>query len=208
MTTSRKLKSPYLARRKTLFLAIGLVALSVGGVWFAIEGNSRTEEFLVSSEALPAGSKITDSMLAPISANLGSSSDKYLRAGELPMGSYLLGPVVPGQLIIKSMLASSIIDARVPLVITSKMPLPTALGPGGSVDLWVSEKLENDTFATPYVLVLGAEVAKILETTGMFAEDVAPVELWVPTEAIAPVLDAVDAGDSISLILRPTAADD
>jgi hypothetical protein len=207
MTTSRKLKSPHVARRKTLVLAVGLVTLSVGGIWFAIEANNRTEEFLVSAGALPAGISIAESMLLPISANLGSSSDKYLRAGELPLGSYLLGPVVPGQLIIKSMLASAIIDARVPLVITSKMPLPTALKPGSSVDLWVSEKLENNTFAAPYALVLGAEVAKILETTGMFAEDVSPVELWVPTEAIAPVLDAVDAGDSISLILRPTAAD-
>lgn len=207
MTTSRKLKSPYLARRKTLLLAVGLVTLSVGGVWFAIEGNNRTEEFLVSTKALPAGSSVTDSMFEPIRVNLGTSSDKYLRMGELPMGSYLLGPVVPGQLIIKNMLATDIIDARVPLVITSKMPLPTALRPGGSVDLWVSEKLDGNTFAPPYVLVLGAEVAKILETTGMFAEDVAPVELWVPTEAIGPVLDAVDAGDSISLILRPTAAD-
>jgi len=129
MTTSRKLKSPYLARRKNVFLAIGLVALSVAGVWVAIEGNNRTDEFLVSAQALPAGSSVTDSMFEPISANLGLSSDQYLRVGELPMGSYLLGPVVPGQLIIKSMLASDIIDARVPLVITSKMPLPTALGP-------------------------------------------------------------------------------
>lgn len=207
MTTSRKLKSPYLARRKTLLIAVGLVALSVGGVWFAIEGNNRTEEFLVSAQALPAGSSVTDSTFESISANLGPSSNQYLRVGELPTGAYLLGPVVPGQLIIKSMLATEIMDARVPLVITSKMPLPAALAPGSSVDLWVSEKLENNTFAPPYALVLGAEVAKIRETTGMFAEDVAPVELWVPTEAIAPVLDAVDAGDSISLILRPTAAD-
>ncbi len=207
MTTSRKLKSPYLARRKTLLIAVGLVALSVGGVWFAIEGNNRTEEFLVSAQALPAGSSVTDSTFESISANLGPSSNQYLRVGELPTGAYLLGPVVPGQLIIKSMLATEIMDARVPLVITSKMPLPAALAPGSSVDLWVSEKLENNTFAPPYALVLGAEVAKIRETTGMFAEDVAPVELWVPTEAIAPVLDAVDAGDSISLILRPTAVD-
>lgn len=207
MTSIRKLKSPYLARQKTLVLALGLVTLSVGGVWFAIDANNSTEEFLVSAGALPAGSLVDDSMLLAVTANLGSSSNKYLRVGELPLGSYLLGPVVPGQLIIKSMLASDIIDARVPLVITSKMPLPTALRPGGSVDVWVSEKLENNNFAPPYALVLGAEVAKILETTGMFAEDVPPVELWVPTEAIGPVLDAVDAGDSISLILRPTAAD-
>ena len=207
MTTTRKLKSPHLARRKSLLLALGLITASVGGVWFAIESNNQTEEFLVSAGALPAGSAIDDTKLLPITANLGASSDQYLRVGELPTGAYLLGPVVPGQLIIKSMLASDIIDARVPLVITSKMPLPQALKPGASVDLWVSEKLENNTFAAPYALVLGAEVAQIIETSGMFAEDVSPVELWVPTEAIGPVLDAVDAGDSISLILRPTAAD-
>jgi len=208
MTTTRRLRSPHLAKRRNIFFAVGLVALSVGGVWLAIEANNHTEEFLVSASALPAGSSVDEAMFQVMNANLGSSSGQYLRVGELPKGSYLLGPVVPGQLIIKSMLASEIIDSRVPLVITSKMPLPLALKPGGSVDLWVSEKLEDNKFAPPYALVLGAEVARILETTGMFAEQVSPVELWVPTEAIAPVLDAVDAGDSISLILRPTAADD
>lgn len=207
MTTIRKLKAPHLSRRRNLFFAIGLVVLSVSGVWFAIESNNHTEEFLVSTSALPAGSLVQEDMFQVINANLSSSSQKYLRVGELPSGSYLLGPVVPGQLIIKSMLATEIIDSRVPLVITSKMPLPQALKPGGSVDLWVSERLENNQFAPPYALVLGAEVARIIETSGMFAQDVSPVELWVPTAAIAPVLDAVDAGDSISLILRPTAAD-
>lgn len=208
MTTTRRLRSTHLAKRRNIFFAVGLVALSVSGVWLAIESNNHTEEFLVSTSALPAGSSVDEAMFQVMNANLGSSSSQYLRVGELPKGSYLLGPVVPGQLIIKSMLASEIIDSRVPLVITSKMPLPLALKPGGSVDLWVSEKLEDNKFAPPYALVLGAEVARILETTGMFAEQVSPVELWVPTEAIAPVLDAVDAGDSISVILRPTAADD
>ena len=207
MELTRKLLSPQRKRFQKLLLAMLLVLVSLFAVVYVIQANNTTEQYLVATADLPAGSTFEESQTSTISVNLAESNQMYLRSGELPKGSYLLGPVRAGQLIARSMLASSIIDSRVPVVVQSDMDLPTGLVGGASVDLWVTPIDSENNFGEPFGLVLGAEVAKVLEKNTMFADAKPGVELWVPTEAVGPILQAQAAGSSISLILRPTFAD-
>ena len=207
MQITKKLLSPQRKRFQKLLLATFLILASMLAVLFVIQSNNKTEEFLIASEDMPAGSTLSNSRAERISVNLGSSNSMYLRSGELPEGAYLLGPIRTGQLIPRSMLASSVIDSRVPIVVQSDMDLPTGLAGGASVDVWVTPIDEENNFGQPFGLVLGAEVAKVLEKNSMFADAKPGVELWVPTEAIGPILQAKAAGSAISLILRPTFAD-
>jgi hypothetical protein len=188
-------------------LAIAFFCIAAAAVNFAITANNHTDEYLVASRDMPAGSTFVVSDASPASVNLGTSADQYLKAGEIPEGGYLLGPVRAGQLIPRSMLASAIIDERVPVVVQSAMGLSDGLVAGASVDLWVAPITEDNNFAEPYVLVLGAEVSQLIESKEMFANQNPAVELWVPLEAVGPVLNSISAGDKISLILRPTLAD-
>ncbi len=188
-------------------LATFLILVSMLAVVFVIQTNNKTEEYLIAAEDLPAGSTLANSQANLIAVNLGSSNSMYLRSGELPVGSYLLGPIRAGQLIPRSMLASAVIDSRVPVVVESEMDLPTGLVGGASVDVWVTPLDAENNFGEPFGLVLGAEVAKVLEKNTMFADSKPGVELWVPTEAVGPILQAKASGASISLILRPTFAD-
>jgi hypothetical protein len=55
--------------------------------------------------------------------------------------------------------------------------------------------------------VLGAEVSRLLEKKEMFSSQNPDVELWVPVEAVGPVLLAISQESKISLVLRPTLAD-
>jgi hypothetical protein len=71
----------------------------------------------------------------------------------------------------------------------------------------VTPAKQDKVVGEPYVLVLAAEVARLFEDNEMFSEKNSQVELWVPLEAVGPVLAAVSNGDSVSLILRPTLAD-
>ena len=87
------------------------------------------------------------------------------------------------------------------------MPIAAGIKPGSSVDVWVSKRLENNAFAAPVAIVLAAEVAQVIEPSGMFASAVPSVELWVPAAAVSPILAAIASQDSISLVLRPTFAD-
>lgn len=208
MAKVRNLKSPHRIRLRNLVLAILLLTSSVLGVNAVIVANNQTSEYLVAGRDLPAGSPIalTDSATAQV--NLGITAGNYLSVGDLPSGGYLLGPVRKGQLIPKSMLASAVIDERVPLVVSSAMGLSSGLIAGASVDIWVTPIDDENLVGEPYALVLGAEVARLLEKTEMFNNSGPDVELWVPVEAVGPVLGAMSSGSKLSLVLRPTLADE
>jgi hypothetical protein len=208
MAKVRNLKSPHRIRLRNLVLAILLLTSSVLGVNAVIAANNQTSEYLVAGRDLPAGSPIalTDSATAQV--NLGITAGNYLSVGDLPSGGYLLGPVRKGQLIPKSMLASAVIDERVPLVVSSAMGLSSGLIAGASVDIWVTPIDDENLVGEPYALVLGAEVARLLEKTEMFNNSGPDVELWVPVEAVGPVLGAMSSGSKLSLVLRPTLADE
>lgn len=207
MSKIRKLGSARNTKTKSLLAAAAFFVASVLAVNFVIQQNNHTDEYLVAARDLPAGSTFVASDTQTQSVNLGLSSKQYLKVSEIPAGGYLLGPIRAGQLIPRSMLASVVIDERVPLVVQSDMGLPTGLVPGASVDLWVTPVDENKIHGEPFVLVLGAEVSELIENNEMFANQNPAVELWVPVEAVGPVLGAIAAEASISLILKPTLAD-
>lgn len=207
MARVRKLKSPQSVKLRNLVLAICLLATSVAGVNLVIAQNNQTSEYLVASRDLPAGSPITISDSAVAGVNLGESAENYLRAGKLPTGSYILGPIRKGQLIPSSMIANAVVDERVPLVVSSAMGLSSGVVGGASVDLWVTPIAEDKTVGEPFALVLGAEVSRLLENSEMFSKQNPDVELWVPVEAVGPVLASISSGAKISLVLRPTLAD-
>ena len=207
MSKIRKLGSARNTKTKSLLAAAAFFVASVVAVNVVIQQNNHTDEYLVAARDLPAGSTFVASDTQAQSVNLGLSSKQYLKVSEIPAGGYLLGPIRAGQLIPRSMLASVVIDERVPLVVQSDMGLPTGLVPGASVDLWVTPVDENKIHGEPFVLVLGAEVSELIENNEMFANQNPAVELWVPVEAVGPVLGAIAAEASISLILKPTLAD-
>jgi Flp pilus assembly protein CpaB len=194
-------------RKLPLLLGVSCVLLAVLGVTFVIEQNNQTQEFLVASNDLPAGSLLSETEFTAQAVNLGASADKYLTVDQAPKSTYLLGPVRAGQLIPRSMLSSTVIDERVPVVIDSKMGLPTGLVAGSSVDVWVAPAKQEDSIVEPFAIVVGAEVARLITNADMFAKPNPSVELWVPIDAVSPILSSIAAEASISLILRPTLAE-
>ena len=185
-----------------------LITISMVGVWWVIESNNATEEFLVAAKPAASGSIITESSFQVARMNLGESSRLYLKPGDLEPGNYLLNTMAVGQLVALGSVASAIIDARQPVVITSTMPLPQGVGVGDFVDIWVSESLEGGSFAAPMTLVLDAEIVDIAEATGVMADQQPQVQLLVPVESVSPILDAVASKDAISLILKRNLGND
>jgi hypothetical protein len=185
-----------------------LIAISVAGVWLVIEGNNRTEEFLVAAKPAASGSVITDTSFRVVRMNLGESARLYLKPGDLEAGNYLLNTMAAGQLVALGSVASAIIDARQPVVISSTMPLPQGVGVGDFVDIWVSEAGEGGAFATPMTLVLDAEIVEVTEASGVMGDERPEVQVLVPVESVSPILDAVASKDALSMILKRNLGND
>lgn len=207
MSKIKNLHSAKRGKARTLIVALLLFALSAVGLNYFISTTDHTDEFLVAAKDMAAGTEIGAGDLKPIQVNLAESAGHYFPASEKPAAAYLLGPVRAGQLVSRSMLANSVIDERVPVVITPAMAVPDSMISGSSVDIWVTPLQEDNTFGEPFELVVAAEVAARIENKEMFVSNTPQLELWVPLDAVSPVLSAIARGDSISLILRPTLAD-
>ena len=198
----KKLRMPERNNRRNLLLGLLLIALSVAGVWFAIESNDKTEDYLVAARPASSGSMVTADSFRVTHFNLSTSSNLYLRPGQVPVGSYLLNTVDVGQLIPKGSVATSIIDARQPVIISSTMPVPANLKVGDFVDVWVSAAIENNNFAPSVTLVRDAEITDIIEPSGVMADQTPRVQVLVPVVSVAPILDAIASKGALSLVLK------
>lgn len=197
-----------ISSRRNLIIGFLLITISMVGVWLVIEVNNRTEEFLVASKPAASGSMITQSSFRVVRMNLGESAGLYLKPGDLEPGNYLLNTMEEGQLVALGSVASAIIDARQPVVITSTMPLPQGAGVGDFVDIWVSEAMESGSFAPPMTLVLDAEIVDVAAASGVMADQQPQVQVLVPVESVSPILDAVASKDALSMILKRNLGND
>ena len=197
-----KFRMPERVNRRNLAVGLFLILLSVAGVWFAIESNDKTDDYLVAAKPASSGSMVTGDSFRVAHLNLSTSSDLYLRPGQVPIGSYLLNTVDVGQLIPKGTVATSIIDARQPVIISSVMPVPENLKVGDFVDVWVSTAIENNKFAPSVTLVRDAEITDIVESSGVMADQTPRVQVLVPVASVAPILDAIATKGALSLVLK------
>ena len=79
-------------------------------------------------------------------------------------------------------------------------PSRAGLGAGSTVDVWSARELDRGSFEPPAVLVANAEIAGIQEPEGMVDAGGVSVELLIPREKVAAVLEALAAGDAIDLV--------
>jgi hypothetical protein len=205
---SRRLRMPQRNTRRSLLIGLVITAASLAGVWLAIQSNDKTEDFLVAAKPASSGSVVTSGSFRVEKLNLASSSDRYLRPGDVPVGSYLLNTFDVGQLVPKGSVATSIIDARQPVIISSVMPVPKSLKVGDFVDVWVSAAIENNKFASAVMLVRDAEVTDVMAAAGVLADQTPKVQVLVPVASVAPILDSIASKGALSLVLKRNLGND
>ena len=204
----KSIRTPQRNNRRNIALGLILVFCSGLGVWWTIQVNNHTQEYLITNQPAASGSEVTNGSFHVARMNLGESGKLYLRPGELTKSAYLLVGVDAGQLIPKSLIASSALDERVPVVITSRMPLPSKVRVGDLVDIWVSKSNENNQYAKPVQVVIDAEIADIVQTSGIMNDQALQVQVLVPSESVSPILDAIASKDALSLVLKRNLGND
>ncbi|UOE44541.1 hypothetical protein [Agromyces larvae] len=186
-----------------LLIGMVVVAGSVLGVWALVSGLDASTEVYAVRETVTPGTELTADDLEVRSVRLGAPADtgRYLAADDLPDGGLVvLRTIGAGELVPVSAVGDRADADVASVVVVTRGLLPEGVAAGARVDVWSSAALEHGTFDTPAVLVPGAEVAALIDTDGMITESGAQVELLVPRDRIAAVLQALAAGDAIDLV--------
>ena len=204
----KSIRTPQRTNRRNVAIGLILVVISGLGVWFTIQVNNRTEEFLIAGKAAASGAEIGAGGFRAVRMNLGNSGKLYLQPGDVDKKAYLLVGIDAGQLVPKSFLATRALDSRKPVIISSKMPLPTNVKVGDLVDVWVSRVTANNQFSPPVQIVIDAEIADILESSSIMSDQTQQVQVLVPDESVATIIDAIASKDVLSLVMHRNLGND
>jgi hypothetical protein len=186
-----------------VLIGILLVLASVGGVVAVVTANDRTVPVYAAAQPLVPGTRITPDAVRVARVRLGVAEGRYLAAPLPQDGVVVTRSVAEGELVPLSALgaAASVTDVSVVVPLTTK-PAAT-VGPGSVVDLWAAAKAtgSGEKAPPPHVLVSAATVVRLVTATGLIAtERGATLDVELPREDVAAVLQAVADGESVSAV--------
>jgi SAF domain len=191
-----------------LLIGIVLIAASTTGVWALVSGLDDSVEVYAARDTLTPGTRIDNADLTTESVRLGATADQYLVPGDLPAGGLVVSRTVEaGELVPDSAVDDADRTGLATVVVPSRGALPSGLGAGATVDVWSARRVERDRYEPPAVIVAGAEIAGIQEPEGMVDSGGASVELLIPREKVAALLEALAAGDAIDLVPARASSD-
>ncbi|MGR2753223.1 SAF domain-containing protein [Agromyces arachidis] len=184
-----------------LLIGLALVVGSTVGVWALVDALDDSREVLVAPQTLTPGTRIDAAALRVESVRLGGLESGYLAPADLPDGGLVVTRTVQaGELVPAASVAAREAGEFAVVVVPSARPLPADVAPGVLVDVWTAAEVERDVHEPPTVLVSGAEVARVVEADGMVTSAGPTVELLIPRDKTAAVLEALAAGDVIDLV--------
>ncbi|PJJ71268.1 hypothetical protein CLV46_0810 [Diaminobutyricimonas aerilata] len=185
-----------------LLIGLALVAVSVAGVVALLGAADTSVPVYAAREALAPGDEIDAGDLVAVEARIDDAESHYLLASALPSsGAVVTRAVGAGELVPLSAVGRADSGRLAAVVLPLGGALAEGVREGRAVDVWVARESEDGRVEAPSVLVSGATVARIVETDGLVVDDEAvQVEVLVPTGRLARVIEAVAAGDVLSLV--------
>ena len=183
-------------------LGLVLVVASIVGVSVVVAGSDRTVAVYAARGPLAVGDSLDAADLVETRVTLGAADRLYLTPARLPAGGLVVTrTITAGELIPAAAVGSRTGEAVTSIVLDLHGRLSGALAAGSVVDVWSSAPTEEGGFGPPAVLVGGAAIVRILEPTGLIQSDGAKaVEVLVPKDKVATVLEAVANDEAVSLI--------
>jgi hypothetical protein len=184
-------------------IGLVLVVVSALGVTWLVATVDQTTDVYVASSTLSSGDRFTADDLAIAHVRLGSAVDRYLEPSDIPAGgAIVVRPINEGELVPSSAVGAVRASDEAQVVVTVSGPVPTIVDQSSRVSLWASAAADSGTtFDAPVVLVARAEVISVIESTGLVASGTdVQVELRVPRQAVASVLEAMVNGAALAVV--------
>jgi hypothetical protein len=180
-----------------------LVVVSALGVTWLVATVDHTTDVYVASSTLSSGERFTADDLALAHVRLGAAVDHYLEPSDIPAdGAVVVRPIEEGELVPSSAVGAVRAGDEAQVVVTVSGPVPSVVDQGSRVSLWASPAADSGTtFGAPVVLVARAEVISVVEATGLVASGTdVQVELRVPRQSVASVLEAMANGATLAVV--------
>lgn len=197
--------SPRGARRRSwvdprLVIGLTLVAASIAGMTFLMHLTDQRVPVYTAAHTLTPGDLLTADALASEPMRLGDERARYFTTADtFPEGARVTRVIAAGELVPRSALTAGASDEVSSVVIPVSGALPRAVEPGAQVEVWAARQIEHLSFEPPTVIT-PATVAVVTPPSAVAVGAVVTVELRVPRETVANVLEALANKDSISLV--------
>jgi hypothetical protein len=184
--------------------AIGLVLIvvAVAGTVFVVAASDDKTAVLTARTALVPGETVFEGDLGVSTVSLDATEELYVLPGDIGAdGVVVTRAISAGELVPASAIGSiDGLDVTTVVVILDGQ-LASSITPGATADLWASAEKEGGGFGPPVVVVPEAIVERIDTPTGIVVDSSdATVEILVPKDAVAKVLEALANSDSLSLV--------
>ncbi|WP_105567671.1 SAF domain-containing protein [Microbacterium halophytorum] len=178
-------------------IGIGMIIVSVVGVWAVVTGARQTSPVFVAQGTIVAGEEIAPGDVAVVEAQLGSAAERYLGAAEPLDGLVAQRTIASGELVPASALGEATDTTTV--VVDSAAEVPASVTTGTPVELWSAPATE-DGFDAPRILVPDAVVGAVTRDESVMAARGASIELVVGRADVADVLGAISSGAALSVV--------
>lgn len=183
-------------------IGLALVAASIAGVWFVIGGLDTSVAVYAARSPLQVGDRVGKDDLVATAVRMDSAASVYVTPESLPADGLLVTrTVAAGELLPKTAVGSRAGASVTRIVVETAETLSGSLRPGAVADVWAAPQTERGRFGPPVVLVGSASVVRVVESSGLMTGGSGQsVEILVPKEKVAAVLEAVANQDAIALV--------
>lgn len=185
-----------------LVIGLLLVVASAVGVFALVSAADASETLYSARVTLTAGDRIDEDDLLATSVREGAGGGLYLAPGDIPADGLIVTRTVgEGELVPLSALGSAAGVRLTSIVLSVDGQLPATVVAGSVVDVWVASEDDDGRVGAPEVIVSGATVVRLVESETIVAgRQTTAVELLVPRDRIARVLEALAAEASVSVV--------
>jgi hypothetical protein len=184
-----------------IVLGAVLITVSVAGVSTLLVATRTTTVAFAATTPLATGHVVQPTDLVPVSVNLGSARGAYVGEGEILAGAVVAHPIATGELISTAALTPAAGASSSHVVVRITSPLPADARAGTLVDVWVALVDKQGAYGAPFVIIEDAQLVSISPQQGLISSGYqADVELVIPTDKLAMVLEAQANKDALSLI--------
>lgn len=195
-------------RDPRLGVGVLLVAASVAlGAW-VLDDASRTVEVYAAEATLTPGDRLTADAVRVLQVNPGLAGTYLSVADGLPADAVVTRVVGAGEMVPTSVLGSAAEQGLRPVVVPITGTVPTGLGKGAVVDLWLTYPVrpggQDEERPAPSLLAADLVVADLVAADSIFTGGAGTsLQVLVPLAELAGVLDALSGEGAVVVVPVP-----